>query len=398
MRYDVPKPVGTLVYANSPDQFDAGYRESMLPPEARESRVNAGALAQKLLDEYKEAANARELVNLRWMLDLQQYKGQYDFRTISHLRKTKRSSVYYRLTTAKVNTMVARLMDLLFPQRSKNWSITNTPDPMLPDEVIMEALSEEITTAAQSMYDEWAQRLAAENIMPDQLADQKMRVAAVQEAFQQANTPEARIRIARDRAAAMEQVIDDQLKEVSTTGLQRPSWQSNCKEVVKAACLYGMGVMKGPLVERVQTKRFVRTDEAKWEEQVYSEDLRPYHEAVSLWSVFPDPDAMKPQDLRYVWQIHLKSDKDMLELANFPGFDGQAIRAYMALHNEGDASLETWESHLHTLDETSLRTDKLAHRYRVYERWGFLSGKDLFDAGLDDIAEDDYATVYSSNV
>lgn len=380
-----------------PEQFDAGYQESMREPEAR-GGIDSGALAHKLMAEYKEAANARTLVEQRWLADLQQYKGQYSAAVLTHLKATKRSSVYYRLTTFKVNTMVARLMDLLFPQRSKNWSLENTPDPMLPDDVIKAALQEEIAATAQGMLESQAQHLAEQGIIPDAVAIQKMQMQTLEAAFQQLNTPEARLNIAKDRASLMERVIDDQLKENNVNGTLRPSWQSNCKDVVGSACLYGMGILKGPLVERVETKRFDKDHETgKWQEQTHSEDLKPYHEAVSIWSIFPEPDVMRSKDLRYVWQVHLKSDKDLLELANFPGFDGEAIRAHRALHPEGDANLETWEQYLQTLDMENLNPGTMKNRYRVYERWGFLSGKELSEAGVD-VPEADHANVYSSNI
>jgi hypothetical protein len=39
----------------------------------------------------------------------------------------------------------------------------------------------------------------------------------------------------------------------------------------------------------------------------------------------------------------------------------------------------------------------MKNRYRVYERWGFLSGKELSEAGVD-VPEADHANVYSSNI
>lgn len=162
-----------------------------------------------------------------------------------------------------------------------------------------------------------------------------------------------------------------------------------------------MGVLKGPLVERVQTRRYVCTrDEAGqlgWAEEIYAEELRPYHEAVPIWDVFPDPDARNPSELRYVWQCHLMTDKDVLALRTFPGFDGVAIQRYLRDHEDGDASLETWEAHLRDLDSESNGTAALKKRFRVWERWDFLSGKELRAAGADVPAGDD-TRVYSSNV
>lgn len=109
-----------------------------------------------------------------------------------------------------------------------------------------------------------------------------------------------------------------------------------------------MGVLKGPLIERVETKRFVpgrdENGNTMWSEHVFSSDLRPYHEAVSVWDIFPDPGARVPAELRYVWQLHMMTDKDILELSHFPGFNGGRIRDYVRQNPDGDATLSTWES------------------------------------------------------
>lgn len=367
------------------------------------SVLDIGALAIQLRSEYDEAERARSMVNLRWLEDLRQYRGMYAPEVLARLRKTRRARVYYRMTTAKVNTMTARLMDLLFPQRTKNWSIEPTPDPLLPDEVVMQDMQDEIGAAAEQIMAQTMQDLQAQNVIPDMWAVQNLMTEAFQQAFQQVDTTSARVRIAKERAMAMERVIDDQLRECNANGQRRPSWQQNCRAVVKDACLYGMGVLKGPLVERVETKRFApargESGTTVWREQVFSTDLRPYHEAVSVWDIFPDPGARLPAELRYIWQLHMMTDKDLLELGNFPGFNGQAIRKYVRENPDGDAQLSTWESQIRDLNEDNATGGSviLKNRYRVYERWGFLSGLELAAAGAD-ISEDNYGNVYSSNV
>lgn len=371
--------------------------------QAEESpQLDPQALAFQLKNEFESAAAARKMAELRWLDDLRQYRGMYDPLTLRRLAKRKRSKVFYRMTTAKVNTMTARLMDLLFPQRLKNWSVEPTPDPDLPEEILMQELAPQIEPVAQAALQEQIQSLAAQNIMPDNLAVQKIYAQALQQAFQEANTPEARIRIAKDRAVAMERVIDDQLKESSANGQSRPSWQQNCRAVVKSACLYGMGILKGPLVEQVEQKRFMLVPDEygskDWQEQVVSVEYRPYHEAVSIWDVFPDPGARTAQELRFVWQVHVMTDKDVMELANFPGFDGKAILNYMREHLEGDATLTDWESQVRLLNEDNDSGGAyLKNRYRVYERWGYLSGRELAEAGAN-IQPNEYERVFPSNI
>ncbi len=311
--------------------------------------LDAAVLGARLLKEYRAAETARSLYSERWLQDLTAYKGFYPATVATRLKESRKSSVYYRMTTAKVNTMTARLMDLLFPQRAKNWSITPTPDPDLPQEILEQELDAEIQAQAQALLNERLTQLTRKNIVPDDLAMRKLMEGARREAFQNLNTPANRQRAAQARAARMETVIDDQLKECNANGQRRPSWQQNCRAVVTSACLYGMGVIKGPLVERATRRRYEAGKDENgsfvWREQSDGEFLRPYHEAVSIWDLFPDPDARVPEELRHIWQLHLYTDKDLLDLTSFPGFDGAAIRRYMQVHADGDARLETWEAH-----------------------------------------------------
>lgn len=387
-----------------PEEYYAGMADAeQLEPVARpEPAINRASLAHVLKAEYADAEHARAMVQDRWLEDLRQYRGIYPAKTSEKLKRLKRSSVFYRLTTQKVNVVVARLMDLLFPQRSKNWAIEPTPEPMLPDEIVFADMKDEISQLSQELMAPYLQEMAAQGVEPDQMAIQQMTAMAMQEAFKQVNTEVNRIKIAKDRAQKMERVIDDQLKECNANGQRRPSWQQSCRAVVKSACLYGMGVLKGPLVEKVTTKRFRPiTDEygqTTWQEEVYAENLRPYHEAVSIWDVFPDPGARCPAELRFVWQLHMMLDKDLLELTNFPGFNREAIREYMRLNPDGDADYKSWESQARELNDDNLGNgNSLKYRYRVYERWGFLSGRELAQAGAD-ISEAMYDRVFSSNV
>ena len=110
---------------NFPPEFEQMADMAMQEEQAADDRpqLDPQALAWRLKEEYETAAAARKMPELRWLDDLRQYRGIYDADTIRRLSKRKRSRVFYRMTTAKVNTMTARLMDLLFPQRLKNWSV-----------------------------------------------------------------------------------------------------------------------------------------------------------------------------------------------------------------------------------------------------------------------------------
>lgn len=402
---DASQDSGTTGYGDMPPDYYQGYEDSAEQDATGTSGpISIEPLALQLRDEFDEAESAREMVNQRWLDDLMQYRGMYNDATANRIRERMGSSAFYRLTTAKVNTMCARLMDLLFPQRVKNWSIEATPDPMLPDEVMLDALQDQIMAKAQELYDAQAQEMMEQGIMPTPDTGAMMMAQAQEAAFAELNTLENRIRVAKERAKKMEQVIDDQLKEGSANGQMRPSWRQNCRRVVKSSCLYGMGVLKGPLIEEVETKRYtMRTDEfgaKQWEEETVATQYRPYHEAVSVWEVYPDPGARIPAELRYVWQRHFKTDKGLRELFTIPGFKRDRIEKYMRDHPDGDAELSSWEEQVRQLNEdngSNGGTSRLRNRYTLLERWGYLKGQDLRDIGVD-IPEESLSEVFPSCV
>lgn len=116
--------------------------------------------ALQLKREFSTAESSRKLIEERWLEDLMQYRGQYPADVMERLKKFKRSQVYYRMTTNKVDMMVARLMDLLFPARSKNWAIQPTPDPEIPGELVEQ--SPEFMQAVQEVMAEQMQILQAQ--------------------------------------------------------------------------------------------------------------------------------------------------------------------------------------------------------------------------------------------
>ena len=396
-------------YLTTPSSYDEGYRlaeleerESMQPSE-REAAANIDGLGLTLMEEFHEAEQAREFVNERWLEDLRQYRGVYDSEIYDRLKENGTSRAFYRLTTSKVNTMTARLVDLMFPQKTKNWEIEATPAPDLPQDVLLQDMAEEFQSLTMQIAETKQQELVAQGIMPTPDMAMMLMQQCQQEAMEQIDTPENRVRVAKARAKKMEDVIDDQLKECRINGQTRPGWRQNCRRVIKSACTYGMGILKGPLIEQVSYKRYqsVRQPDGAvvWQEQETEQEYRPYQEAVSVWEIYPDPGARIPAELRYVWQRHCMTDKEVKELINVPGFDAEKIMSYMKAHEDGDAEMPQWMTQVRELnaDNSSGSNMALKHRYMLYERWGYLSGKDLRSAGVD-IPEDQDLEIYPSCV
>lgn len=139
----------------------------------------------------------------------------------------------------------------------------------------------------------------------------------------------------------------------------------------------------------------------KWDLEDYQEsEIMPYMEAVSVWDCFPDPAVTEISNARYLWQTHLMSRSELLELAKRKSFSGEAIRQYIKDNPEGDADKETLtgEDKVRSVAGTKTKGKQNKYKFRVYERWGSMSGKQLIDCGVAIEDDPDGIQDYASNV
>lgn len=115
-------------------------------PISERQQTPADALGTQLLAEFSDAKAVRRYVEDRWMKSLRQYKGQYDPDVLGRIPKDAngrflKSTVYIRHTKAKVDTLRARLLDLLFPSNNaRNWGISPSPVSEIQPDIITEEL------------------------------------------------------------------------------------------------------------------------------------------------------------------------------------------------------------------------------------------------------------------
>ena len=321
------------------------------------------SLARELSSQFDEDRRDREPLEKRWLEDYRLYMGIYDPDIEAGIREG-RSKLFMRQAKVKTDTVVARLMDILFPRAGdRNWDLQPTPEPTL-DATFMASVD-------------------------------SVRLSDGEDAARQVLTEEA-----AKRSAAMSRVVADQLAESP----DHVGYRATIREVVRSAVLYGMGIHKGPLVdERTRkqwtSKRITTTDASgqtveteSWVLDQSPVGLRPYFRPVSVWNFFWDMTAKELKGCRRVWEEYLMVYGDVLDLARRGGFFGDVIRAYLAKNRDGDAQERTYEAELRRLGDKN-NERQLKNRFRVLERWGWLRGDELVACGVDlgsDPVEEDY--------
>ena len=306
-----------------------------------EASLATAALGPILINEFKQAELERRETELRWLEDLRQYRGQYNPDVLAQIGPN-RSKVFVRKTRVKVKTVNSRVADLLFPAGSeKNWTIDNTPVPSVSDDQ-RNQIVQQLTQANKGQQ-------------PDQETLDK-----------------AVLEVAQKAAKGMSKVIEDQLVEAR--------YKKACVQAVHSAHLYGTGIIKGPLVEKKVRTQFV-FEGGKWQpkSQTY---ITPFVDYVPLWRWYPDMSATNIEDCRYAYERHLMTKADMAALAERKAFDGAKIKDYILANPYGQSNPLAVDSELKVIGDREASQNSKAGQYEVLERWGWLDGDMLIQAGV----------------
>ena len=341
--------------------YEAHAAEEFRRDEAKAKGPSFDAMASlgvTLLAEYERAQLDRQEQEEKWLDELRMYKGVYDAAT--QARIGNRSKAFVKKIRQKVKTIDARMFDLLFPASSeKNWEMDSTPKPSVSPEFkkrVTAKLIEELNAAqAEMIQQQGGDPAQVPAVTPDK--------RQIDEAIRKAVAESAR---------AMAHTIEDQLAETR--------YRAVCKEVLHSGNLFGTGVLKGPLADKKSRTRFVEKN-GKWGavEEVYTV---PHVGWVSVWDFFPDMAATVIEDCRFIIQRHRLTRAAMTKLASLPKFNKAKILEYIEARPNGEVKQQTYDNELRELGERSTINLQIAGLYEILERWGWLTSKQLQEAGV----------------
>ena len=321
-----------------------------------EKLAELGRLMKSRFASYR---NDRRNQEKQWMKNLHQFLGKYDPEIEEHL-PPNRSRAYPKITRTKLMTIVARLMNLLFPQGDKNWTISASKVPNLNQEELDFA------------FDQWLEENPEGEITEEEL-DMVVRA------------------FANEAAKRLELHIEDQLS--GSVGGDETDDASDfvgmCRQVIISAAIFNIGVLKGPMTVEYEYSRPVIVPGARPRIETVK-GYRPYFEFVEVWDYYPDMQAKSFSQVDGQFETHVYAKHQVQQLAERPDFFGDQIKEYLRDHADGDYEVQNYEQELDNLNGNKDNV-KRTNKYRVTEWWGSISTKLLKDIGVpfdDDEIED----------
>lgn len=295
-----------------------------------------GKVVKELFEKAREYRAEHELI---WRDAYDAYRAKYPERIHSSQGGgiAAKRGIYVNQTRRKVNSAKVKIGSLLFDDGRIPFSITPSRKPRyLPDDLIQQGLQ------GYQLLDE-----------------------------------------VNNRARRME----DRIRDI----LDQTKYLTSLIDGIHELCLYGTCVTKSPMLEYInypvyQTTKDLDTGIQQVESQIESE-LVPSVDYVSIWNVFPTPEATSLEEAEYVIQRSYLSSIQLRELAkNQEGFLPEVIDEVIA-KNIGEVSGQDQSEHPKSIEETNSHRVK---RFEVLEFWGKLDGEDL--KGHLPINEEDFKT------
>lgn len=331
-------------------EYELAAAEQLAQPDDQ-TMAQVDSLGATLLAEFAQAELDRRQTEERWLKDLRQYKGQYDPEVLAKIGPN-RSKAFVRKTRVKIKTIDSRVADLLFPAGAeKNWEIDSTPKPSVSPEQ-KQLISQQILQSVAAQAQQAGQ--PAPTQVPPEVLEQAI------------------LAMAKEAAKRMSKVIEDQLVEAR--------YKQVALQTIHSGHLYGTGVMKGPLVERKIRTRFVQEGN-NWvpKSETY---VVPFVDFVPLWRFYPDMSASELDQCRYAYERHQMTKADLVDLSQRKSFKKERIVAYIKANPAGEVKLRYFDNELRVIGERNATQGNKAGTYEVLERWGWLDGTQLKEAGV----------------
>ncbi len=352
-----------------PEQADQIEKEFSEPRRNSDVMDNFGLRLRAQFSSYDAYRRTKEL---EWLESLRQKKGIYD---PDVKIEPNNSKVYPKITRSKLNIVLSRLHEMLFPETDKNWEIIPTPEPRVSRETVKEIVQSLIQQNPET----------GETALPT-IEDVHI---AINDFVEKA-------------CGKMSQQIDDQLTEMQ--------YPEETKKVLRSGLDYGTGIMKGPLISK-RTKRRWEADSATGDfvERTDDEEV-PYLEAVRIWDWYPDMSVTEIEKMTGSYQRHTMTKHDLRLLIKRDDFYGDIITQFLSDYPNGNYVPKNWEVDLQTIeieastgkhstarassstssadamfdDNNAERTNRPSgKKYEVLEFWGYVDGADLQACGVD---------------
>ncbi len=357
------KPTGSL----TEDQTEAEQVVALVEDgDVAQENLDFSGAASFVQGQFRKSKDHRLSDEERWLMAYRNYRGIYG--PDVQFTDTEKSQAFVKITKTKVLAAYAQIVDVLFAGSKFPVGIESRKYPNnVAGEVNYDPnaiTSEKVEEMAGVQYT--PKRPIARPDIEKDLGPYKDKLEPIADELEMGSgdSPSAvYFEPAKLAAQTMERKMHDQLDETSAS--------KHLRSVAFETCLFGTGILKGPFAF---DKEYPRWDEEGNYDPLY--ETIPKVEYVSIWDLYPDPDARNMAEAEYTIQRHRLNRTQLRALKRRPHFRTESIE--LAIEQGPQYQREYWED---ALDESN--NSESPDRFEVLEYWGVLDAELAEQADID---------------
>ena len=344
-------------------------------------------LAAYLGHRFDRVERAKEDSGVKYKLleDLRQWEGQYDEETSQRLQKQGGTTIYYKITQQKCDTLNAWINYVLEGlSENKIWDLDPTPKPELPM-IKMQELKQE----GMQMFQQQMQQMH----QPGQPPPDPEHVQGMLYDFLVKRSAEE-MRIAREAS-------EDSAKNMKACMLDQQiqgEYRKALKQFVHHFSIFKNAFMKGPFI-KYQRKLEWGPD---FEPVVRRVPCMTW-ECVSPFDMFPDPSAKTLNDGDLFERVRYTRE-DLEDMIGLEGYNDDAIRFVLSKYagsgqpvsstitNVSTSSIDDQRGQLEERSWYGYRNNAEGYIYEGVVFWGTVSGKKLQEWEFKGVKPKEYET------
>ena len=340
-------------------------------------------------DRFKNAEDARQVDETRWLDSYENYRGLYSKKV--KFRESEKSRVFVKVTKTKVLAAFGQLVDVMFgtgkfpigisetllPEGEKEnaYLDINNPTPSIeqPDN-IGNRLED---PPQENPYDVGYQGDGRVLKTGSTFGDGFYTPPPVDEAEEEGLlteglSPNPRVpemSPAQKAARRMEKLIHDQIEESNGS--------SEIRNALLESSLLGTGIVKGPFNFNKKLNKWSKNEEGEREYNPLEVRV-PRIEFVSCWDFYPDPAATNMDECEYIIHRHKMNRSQLRQLKNMPYFDEEAIRECLRMGaNYVEKDFE------YSLKDDARADEEYQTNFEVLEYWGLMDAEYAREVGIE---------------
>lgn len=334
--------------------------------DVEQENLDYSGVAAFIEGQFRKSKDHRLSDEERWLMSYRNYRGLYGPEV--QFTETEKSQAFVKITKTKVLAAYAQVVDVLFAGSKFPVGIESRKYP----NNVAGAVNYDPNAITTEKVEEMAgvqytpKRPIARPDLEKDLGPYKAKLEPVSDELElgTGDSPSAAFfEPAKLAAQSMERKMHDQLDETNAS--------KHLRSVAFETCLFGTGILKGPFAF---DKEYPRWDDEGNYDPLF--ETIPKVEYVSIWDLYPDPDARNMAEAEFTVQRHRLNRTQLRSLKRRPHFRDESIE--LAIEYGPQYQREYWED---ALDETN--NSESPDRFEVLEYWGTLDAELAEQADLD---------------